>query len=249
MRKQGFWAWVYMQFGLGVLLAMCCVTQTQQAQADNCRRVGVTNTYVAPYVANHYVAPTTYQHAYNYETLVPFVQKVVVNPDFYFSVGDEYRQLAFAKLVAAEYAKIAPQQQIVVQQAPPQATANPPKESVIVQPQVPPPVPPLPVVGTGAECKPVMTGLPDGFKKLVEAKCANCHSSGKAKAYLDLSSLDQLHNLPLATRDRMFRSVSNGRMPKGGKVADGELDLFNAFASLAEKALYGTPEKIEPAKK
>lgn len=211
------------------------------AHADNCRRVGVS--YSTGYTPTY--APT-YQYqaqfAYQYETLVPFVQKVAVNPDFYFSVGDEYRQLAFAKLIAQEYAKLTPPQAPpLLMQPPPQGIQAPPaKENVVVQ---------TPAIAPGVECKPVTTGLPEGFKKLVETKCATCHASGKGKAYLDLSNLDALFSFPMATRDRMFRSVSNGRMPKGGKVEDKELDLFNAYAALAEQAVYGTPKTMEPAKK
>lgn len=227
----------------GLLLLVVSLVTATDATADNCRRV-VVPTYTAPvYHAPAYHAPTVYHQPH--QVIEKVVEKVLVNHDFYFSVGDEYRELAFAKLVAAELVKLQAQQQ---PPAPPQAAPEAsypaptpaPKPPGIVQPPPPKGKQANTTPGKGSpECDPVTTGLPQGFKDLVTAKCQKCHASGKAQQALDLATLDQLHTLSLAKRDRMFRSVSNGRMPKGGKVTDAELNLFNAYSALAESAVYG----------
>lgn len=217
-----------------LLLLVGFLMMAKTARADNCRHVG---SYVAP----TYTA-TNYQHAYQptyqtYQTLVPYVQAVAVNPDFYFSVGDEYRQLAFAKLIAAEYAKMVPAQAPNVANYP----VGPPQQ----QPQAAA----MPLAAKEQTSASVRTALPPGLREMVEKSCQKCHSSGKGQQLLDLTNLDTLYTLPLATRDRMFRSVSNGRMPKGGKSAEGDLDLFNAYAALAEQVAFGTASGKESEKK
>jgi len=245
--------WHGKAFALASVLLLMLVIGVTESRADGCRRVTVVQS--APVVATGHVQSVVVPsysyggHGYVQQVIAPLVQPIAVNPDFYFSVGDEYRQLAFAKLIAAEYAKMIPPQQPlgpapqgVVQPIPPA------KESVVVQPAAPPISPPP--AGSGAECKPVQTNLPQGFRELVAAKCATCHTSGKGKEFLNLSNLDTLNTLPLATRDRMFRSVANNRMPKGAKaVEQAELDLFNAYAGLAEKAVFGTLPAMPEAKK
>lgn len=211
------------------------------ANADGCRRVV---TVTSPTVATGYVPHASYASHAQKIVLVPDVQAVAVNPDFYFSVGDEYRQLALAKLIAQEYAKL--QVPVPSPQAP-LAPAPIQTQPLIVQPTIPPA---NVTANDRPECKPVKTALPNGFKEMVKADCAGCHSSGKGKAYLDLSVLDGLDSLPMATRDRMFRSVANGRMPKGhAPIAQEKLDAFNAYAALAEQAVYGSAPVMEPAKK
>lgn len=242
MMQKGRW---FAVLGVVTLILVASVTE---GRADTCRRV--VSVQSAPIVTQSYVAPV-YSHGYvQQQVLVPQVQALAVNPDFYFSVGDEYRQLAFARLVAQEYAKMVqsqPQpQQYPLGPSPAPIVAAPKKEALIVQPTDPPAV-----AGAGAECKPVSTGLPKGFREVVEAKCASCHASGKGKQYLDLSNLESLFSLPLATRDRMYRSVSNERMPKNkdAKLTDDELKLFNQYAGLAESAVFGGGPAMPEAKK
>jgi mono/diheme cytochrome c family protein len=243
--------WQAKAFAVASVLFLVLVVGVTESRAEGCRRVAIVQS--APVVSPGYVQQVvtpTYGHGYVQQVLVPQVQPIAVNPDFYFSVGDEYRQLAFAKLIAAEYAKMMQPQQPLgpAPQGIVQPTIPPAKEGIVVQPTAPPVAPPP--AGSGAECKPVQTNLPQGFRELVAAKCATCHTSGKGKDFLDLTSLDALSTFPLATRDRMFRSVANNRMPKGAKaVEQAELDLFNAYAGLAEKAVFGTLPVMPEAKK
>lgn len=210
--------------GLAVAALASIVVAVRPAQADGCRR-----SYGAAYVAPTYQAPANYGYGYQYEVLVPYAQKVVVNPDFYFGVGDEYRQLAFAKLVARELAEL----------------RGPPPAPPAVKPEVPAPIPPAKKDG-GPEAKlgpadlarPVATGLPEGFRELVGAKCQACHSAGKkGQAKLDLADLDRLGSLSVAERMVMYHAVSSGAMPKDGEVDQGALDAFGAYAGLGYKAL------------
>lgn len=232
--------WLARAFLVGVLAAVVLFLCLADVRAENCRRV---TTVVSPVVTTHAPVVSYTGNLHAQQLLVPHVQPVAVNPDFYFSVGDEYRQLAFAKLIAQEYAKLMTQPQ----QAQPPVVPMPPASPGIVQQGVEAPagkqfmaMPADPKVPR-LECSPVKTNLPAGFYKLVETKCAACHTSGKGKIALDLSDLDALSTFPISTRDRMFRSVSNGRMPKGGTVTQDELNLFNAYSALAEQAVFGTP--------
>jgi hypothetical protein len=225
------------------------------ANADTCRRVVVTTP--APVVAYQAPLVTHHAHAQN-QVLYPYAEKILVNSDFYYSVGDEYRQLAFAKLVAAEMLKAQTAQ--TAAPAPPPALGPAPGNNSSAPPTgmggVVQPVPPDAAKLTnpaGDESKALATGLPVGFRELMQAECAACHSSGKAKTALDLSNLDALNTFSLSTRNRIFRSVANGSMPKG-KTPDGKdkrfdntkLNLVNQYAGLAENAVFGASAKTIP---
>lgn len=98
----------YFLTGLALLIA------APQVPADNCRRA------TAVYHPT-YVTPTYGHHVLDYHqqvVLVPKAFQVVKALDAYASVGDEYRQAYFAKLVAEELAKIAETKRQLEQPAP-----------------------------------------------------------------------------------------------------------------------------------
>lgn len=213
------------------------------APAGDCRFTRPSCGYTPSYGGGDY-----YPNYYN-RVLYPYPYAVETNRDFFFGVGDEYREARFAKLVAEELHKL---------QAP--APANPGGPPAYRPPaaSAPPAIPPAaPASGGGPIakprdqaggadpwCLPVHTGLPEGFRELVVNECAPCHvagSKGGKKLALagDGSDLD---DKPPAARDRMFRAVANRSMPKKSGtdpehvLTEKDLNLFDQYADLAAKA-------------
>lgn len=182
--------------------------------------------------------------------MLPKAIKVQVRPDFYFSVGDEYRQAAFADLVAQKY--FAMQQQAAASQPRPPAPALGPSPATIPATPIPPSKDPAPAkdpvgpqakavpIGDADLCKPVTSPLPQGFREVVQSHCQKCHIEGKkGYAKFDLSNLDALGSFSVAKRTLMTHAVTSGQMPQGGEVTQAELDLFSAYSTLGWRALVG----------
>lgn len=170
------------------------------ATSGDCRRVAHVPAYVAPVHVGHGYANFHHQQV----VIVPKAIQVIKALDSYSSVGDEYRQAYFAKLVAEEYAKIvelSKQHQAATGPAP---TGPAPKEAIAAPKQ---------------ELRVAV---------ILKDRCASCHSSGKQAPDLsgDPDKIDE------TTRLRAFLAVAQGKMPKGKPSLPQE--EFNLLAEWAE---------------
>lgn len=174
---------------------------TAPMAADSCRRA------TAVHYAPAFAAPAYGHHGYAYQNLVvvPKAFQVVKALDSYSSVGDEYRQAYFAKLVAEELAKIADlKRQLEQPAAPPLLGPNP---------NIPPAAPKADAGNNDLRV----------FKAMLENKCASCHQPGSKR--LDLSgdptklSYEQRGEIV----DRVMAPDSDALfMPKGKPPVSGE---------------------------
>jgi hypothetical protein len=218
------------------LLAICCliplVGRTPDAKAGpyghSCghgQQVFVPSyssySYSAPVVTTQYVAPVAAHHAHREVVIVPKAVKVLVSPDFFYSVSDGYRDAILADAIA--YRVLA-----ASGRAAPVTEPYLPRYAEPGEKRVAPRLGPPPAPDKGG----VTTDVNPALAKLVDAKCAKCHSGGSNGI-----DLDDLGKVSEAARWKSYALVNKGRMPKGGKaIADDEVDLFFQWAESARKS-------------
>jgi hypothetical protein len=200
------------------------------AAADHCQvtyRPSATYSYAPGYSAP-YVAPTYQQPYYDRVLLVPKVQTIYDQPSYYYSLGDSYRDalladaIAFRVLQAQKGAAPAPAYVPRIPESLPggPATAFPPAPGAAPRQLMPP---------AAGE---IQTAVPPKLQQIVTASCIKCHN-GPNQNGLDLSNLAVV---PPHARDKACRKVVVGEMPKGGKLAEGDVDAFFEWAYAAEAA-------------
>lgn len=222
---------------LTLIVAIVCL-EPPPLQADGCfvnRSFYTGQSYSVPYVTptySHqkaYVAPT-YNYHYDY---TPKVVEVLVNPDYYYSVGSYYRDKVLTDAIVGRLSELQLKSQQKPGVDPPQSTA-PPRVTM-------PPVETPPPGGVGpAEPQGFLDASPYQEPKLlatINQSCARCHNPTTAKGKLSLLTPDgKIANLSEGTWWKCFSLVSTGEMPAGGKaISDEETVLFHTAAKAAEK--------------
>lgn len=185
------------------------------ALADSCRARPF---YNAPPV---YHAPTYYQPTYyepHYVELVPKAIKTFVSPDYYFSVGDAYRDALLADAIA--YRVLLGQQSGQKAVPPYQAVPRIPQD-----PEVPRGKPESrEQPGQRQSTQPV----PEKLKEVIAASCLGCHAGQQSPDFSDPAVVSK------GLRWAAHGLVAGGDMPKGGKpLPDEVVVLFYQYAKSA----------------
>jgi mono/diheme cytochrome c family protein len=209
--------------GLTVLAVVCLIPlvgQPQPVKGQSFRgghSCGHGQRFVFP---SYYSPPVVYHQPAVYHApavvkkevlIVPKAVKVLVSPDYYYSISDGYREALLADAIA--YRLLAAQ-----------GRAAPPSEVV---PRYEEPKTKRP----GGSAPQAATEVSEALKKLADARCAKCHSGGDNGI-----DLDDLSTVPEGQRWHAHALVNSGEMPKGGKaITDDEVKLFYEWAKSARK--------------
>jgi mono/diheme cytochrome c family protein len=204
----------------GLLAALAVVLLAVPAGADGCRRVAY-----GGYAQPAYHAPAyDYGHNYYDTVIVPKAIAVAVHPEFYYSVGSEYAQAAFARLIAQELAAIAEAKGRLERPAGPPPVAAPAAVGPI------PPAAPDPQPRAAADPNAGPLGI---ARAMAAESCVRCHKPGSAR--MDLSDFGRLSRAQLLeVKDRLTTGDPKDAMPQGGKpVADVQLNAVDALLRAA----------------
>ncbi len=168
---------------------------------------------VAPYVG--------YNNVY-----VPKAVEVIASPEYYYSVGSYYRDKLLVDAIAGRILEAQKNGQIGGFPSPNGGGGS-----------ASPPPPPIAggAVRAGAFQEPKLLAI-------VTQTCARCHAGGVSKGGFTILTEDgKLADLSERSVEKVFRLVSTGAMPQGGKpVEDAAIVLFNQWADEVAKKQVGT---------
>ena len=200
---------------LALALSALCAALPREAGAQHCggpanrARVVIHQAYHAPVRVAAVVAA---DHDFQKVVLVPKAVRVLANPDYYYTVGDSYKDNLLADAVAFRVlnslrGKTAPGPVAGPGEA---APAMGKAEASTARPSAP----------TAVDAK---------LKAVVEASCVKCHAGKNGIDLSDLSTLARVDRL------NALDQILTGEMPKGGKpVSDDEVLLFRQWARSAK---------------
>lgn len=189
-----------------------------------CRGRAVAVPYVVPYAPPVYHAPAVVKVVKEHEVVVKAV-KVLVQPDYYYSVSDGYRDSVLADAIAF---RVLQAQALGLGKAPAESGPlpryrEPAREPV---PGVPPAMPPA---GEPA----AKTAVAPALLAVMANRCARCHN-GPGKNGIDLSEA-ALAATPRGQRWHAYALANSGEMPKGGQaIPDDEVREIYAWAKSAK---------------
>lgn len=215
--------------GLIVLLSVVILATYGHAQCLVRRPITVGSPFVtAPVLARQYVQPVVktvnpvVAVHHNEVVLVPKAVQVVVSPDYYFTVGDAYRDALLADAIA--YRILYAQGKV---DAPPGNTV--PRYSDGKS------APVASAKGSGRTEAPIKTAVPDGLVALFTKSCIKCHA-GVGPTGANGIGLDDPSVISEGARWKTYGLVNSGEMPKGGEpVKDDDVKLVYDWAKLAKK--------------
>lgn len=166
--------------------------------------------YYPPIYSPPYSPPVTYYKSDI--VLVPFVQPVIVTPEYFFSVSEYYKSAVALELL--KYQREALQASGVQSTSPStttQGVSGTPSPSGASNSSVP----------SGALPS---TGINPRLTNMVSTSCIRCHGGGQTKGGLDLKDLA---SKPLSVRLDSYKRVLKGDMPRGGpRLSDQDTELF-----------------------
>ena len=220
------------------LLFMASLAGSVVASDCNHRRgVVVQQQYVQPYV-QPYVAPVqqvNYGNYYDRVLLVPKVQRLQDKPDHYYDLSAGYRDALLADAIA--FRILLAQQMGQTGKVPPPVVPRYPggPNDVPVAPGVPvnPMQPALPDIPPGNGSVGIRTAVPEKLAVIVKNQCIKCHN-GPGQNGLDLADLS---TVSADQRWKSYSFVNVGKMPKGGQVANEDVEPFYQWAELGEAAV------------
>ena len=169
----------------------------------------------------HHAPAVIHKPYVHHDYAVPVV-KVAVQPDYYYSVSDGYRDALLADAVAFRVLKA------MQGQAAPSGPLPRYKEPSAPPAPAMPPAPPE----AKQEGKPA-AGLPSGaaLAKVIESRCVKCHA-GPGKNGIDLTDPDKVAK---GQRWHAYALANSGEMPKGGQpIPDDEVKALYAWAQAAK---------------
>lgn len=160
--------------------------------------------------------------AFDHGPEIVFVPKAVYayrNRDFYYSVGDAYRDALLADAIAYRLGGkpvAGGLDQYPVPRIPPAAGGRAERPAGAAR------------AGGGGKAA---GGVPEGLQAVVDAQCLSCHSGATAPDLSDLAAVSYYDRL------ESYAQVNTGAMPKGKKpVSDGDVALFLAWKEAARSA-------------